>query len=105
MSQSDERLLNALRTIKDPELGLDLVTLGLIYETRRTGPEAYVRLTLTTPGCPLIATIIEDVRAAMRRIDGIEQVKVDLTFDPPWTPERMSGEARELLGFPARPPR
>lgn len=105
MSVSDERLLSALRTIKDPELGLDLVTLGLIYETRRTGSEAYVQLTLTTPGCPLIATIIEDVRAAIRRIDGIEQVKVDLTFDPPWTPDRMSDEARELLGFPARPAR
>jgi len=102
MTGTQARLLDTLRTIKDPELGLDLVTLGLIYETRLDAGQAYVRLTLTTPGCPLIATIIEDVRAAVRSLPDVREVKVDLTFDPPWTPDRMSDEARELLGFPGR---
>lgn len=102
MSAVQARLLDVLRTIKDPELGLDLVTLGLIYEANIKNGSAYVRLTLTTPGCPLIATIIEDVRAAVRSLPDIREVKVDLTFDPPWTPDRMSDEAREALGFPAR---
>lgn len=99
--KSDRRqeLLNALATIKDPELGLDLVSLGLIYETRMEGASAHVRLTLTTPGCPLAGTIIEDVRAALRFLPGVHDVSVDLTFDPPWTPDRMSHEARAALGM------
>ncbi|MBI4092738.1 MAG: metal-sulfur cluster assembly factor [Candidatus Kerfeldbacteria bacterium] len=94
------QILQALAFIKDPELGLDLVSLGLIYETKVEGSTVVVRLTLTTPGCPLISTIIDDVRAALRGISGVEAVKVDLTFDPPWTPDKMSAEAKELLGMP-----
>ncbi|MBI4426398.1 MAG: metal-sulfur cluster assembly factor [Candidatus Kerfeldbacteria bacterium] len=99
MSLSVAQVLDALRKIKDPELGLDLVSLGLIYETRLTDGHVYVRCTLTTPGCPLISTIIEDVRAAIGRLPGVTNVKVELTFDPPWTPDKMNAEAAELLGF------
>ncbi len=98
-SDRRQELLKALATIKDPELGLDLVSLGLIYETRMRGRSAQVRLTLTTPGCPLAATIVEDVRAALRALPDVSEVKVDLTFDPPWTPDRMSQEARAALGM------
>lgn len=102
--KSDRRqeLLTALATIKDPELGLDLVSLGLIYETRIQGASAHIRMTLTTPGCPLAATIIEDVRAALRSLPDVHDVSVDLTFDPPWTPDRMSQEARAALGMISR---
>lgn len=102
--KSDRRheLLMALATIKDPELGLDLVSLGLIYETWIEGASAHVRLTLTTPGCPLAGTIIEDVRAALCSLPGVQDVNVDLTFDPPWTPDRMSQEARAALGMISR---
>ncbi len=102
MSSGASAVLNALRTIKDPELGLDLVTLGLIYETRVTGRSAYVRCTLTTPACPLIGTIIDDIRRAVGGVPGIADVRVDLTFDPPWTPDKMSDEAKELLGIVGR---
>lgn len=96
---TEHDVLQALRQIKDPELGLDLVTLGLIYEVKIERGVVAVRLTLTTPGCPLISTIIDDVRAALGRLPAVEGVKVDLTFDPPWTPARMSEEAKELLGL------
>jgi metal-sulfur cluster biosynthetic enzyme len=102
MSLTVAQVRDALRSIKDPELGLDLVSLGLIYETRLRDGRVYVRCTLTTPGCPLISSIIEDVRAAIGRLPGVSAVEVELTFDPPWTPDKMSAEAAELLGF-ARP--
>lgn len=99
MSLRVTQILEALGRIKDPELGLDLVSLGLIYETAINGESVYVRCTLTTPGCPLAGTIIEDVRAAVGRLPGVSSVEVDLTFDPPWTPDKMSAEAAELLGL------
>lgn len=99
---TDGIVRRALATILDPELGLDLVTLGLIYDVRIDGRQVAIRLTLTTPGCPLIGTIVDDVRRAVLGIGPVDRVNVDLTFDPPWTPERMSDEAREQLGLPAR---
>ncbi len=97
VNQSQVR--QALAQIKDPELGLDLVTLGLVYDIRIAAGAVSIRCTLTTPGCPLIETIIDDVKRTVGAIPGVRQVEVDLTFDPPWTPERMSEEARELLGL------
>ncbi|MBI4090288.1 MAG: metal-sulfur cluster assembly factor [Candidatus Kerfeldbacteria bacterium] len=102
MSIQPGQVSEALQRIKDPELGLDLVSLGLIYETRITHGSVFIRCTLTTPGCPLASTIVEDIRAAVGRLPGVSTVEVDLTFDPPWTPDKMSTEAAELLGL-ARP--
>lgn len=99
MSPLEEQAWNLLRTVYDPELGLDVVNLGLIYELKVDPPRAYVRMTLTTPGCPLHDSMGEAVRQALSRIPGIEEVAVELTFDPPWTPARLSPEARRLLGW------
>ncbi len=90
----------ALGTIKDPELGLDLVSLGLVYHLQLRHDVVSVRMTLTTPGCPLAGTIVEDVRRTVGRLPGITSVEVDLTFDPPWTPDRMTPAAKELLAMP-----
>lgn len=88
-----------MRNVYDPELGLDVVNLGLIYALEVTPPRAYVRMTLTTPGCPLHDSMGEAVRRALLSLPGVEEVEVELTFDPPWTPARLSPEARRLLGF------
>ncbi|GAA6731419.1 MULTISPECIES: metal-sulfur cluster assembly factor [Thermus] len=90
---------NLLKTVYDPELGLDVVNLGLVYELRVEPPEAFVRMTLTTPGCPLHDSLGEAVRRALSALPGVEEVRVELTFDPPWTPARLSPEARRLLGW------
>ncbi|WP_114313437.1 metal-sulfur cluster assembly factor [Thermus caldifontis] len=99
MNPLEEQAWNLLRTVYDPELGLDVVNLGLIYELKVEPPKAYVRMTLTTPGCPLHDSMGDAVRQALSRIPGIEEVEVELTFEPPWTPDRLSPEARKLLGW------
>jgi len=88
-----------LENVYDPELGLDVVNLGLIYELRVDPPLAYVRMTLTTPGCPLHDSMGDAVRQALSHMPGVEEVRVELTFDPPWTPARLSEKARRALGW------
>lgn len=101
MSASLQKAIrSALATVKDPELGLDLVSLGLVYGIRIDDGTALVQMSLTTPACPLAPTIVEHVRSAVSGVEGVQDVKVDLTFDPPWTPARMSEEARSILGLP-----
>lgn len=95
----EDQAWNLLRTVYDPELGLDVVNLGLVYELKVEPPKAYVLMTLTTPGCPLHDSMGEAVRRALMGLPGVEEVEVELTFDPPWTPARLSPEARRLLGW------
>ncbi|MDM7324855.1 MAG: metal-sulfur cluster assembly factor [Thermus sp.] len=99
MSPLEEQAWNLLRSVYDPELGLDVVNLGLIYELQVEPPRAYVRMTLTTPGCPLHDSMGDAVRQALSRLPGVEEVEVEVTFEPPWTPDRLSEEAKRLLGW------
>jgi metal-sulfur cluster biosynthetic enzyme len=84
-----ERVTEALRGVIDPELGLSVVDLGLIYGVAIEGGRVHVTMTLTAPGCPLHAVMADWVRQAVRGTAGVEAVDVRLTFDPPWTPARM----------------
>ncbi len=96
----EEEVWNALREIVDPEVGAKLVDLGLIYEVRvDNGNEVYVKMTLTVPGCPLMNDMPAQVEERIKEIEGVKKVTVQLTFDPPWTPERMSKELREAYGW------
>ena len=95
----EDQAWEVLRQVYDPELALDVVNLGLIYELRLNPPEAYVRMTLTTRGCPLHDAIQSGVEAALRTLPGIQQVQVELTWEPPWSPARLSPEARQVLGW------
>lgn len=96
----DPEILRALRAVVDPELGINVVDLGLIYECFREGEQATVVMTMTTPACPLHETITEDVKTAVADLcQGVKSVEVKLVFEPRWTPERMSDEAREQLGY------
>lgn len=95
----EEQAWVLLETVYDPELGLDVVNLGLIYDLWVEPPRAYVRMTLTTPGCPLHDSMGEAVKQALSRLPGVEEVAVEVTFEPPWTPDRLSPKARRLLGW------
>ena len=92
-------VLGALTAVIDPELGVDVVNLGLVYEVSVVGAAVSVRMTLTTTGCPLHATIEEQVRACVAAVPGVEQVDVELVWDPPWTPMSMTEEGKRQLGF------
>lgn len=96
----DPLLTAALRSVIDPELGIDIVSLGLVYAAERVGDRAVVKLTMTTPTCPLGESIANDARAALEAVPGVNLAEIDLVFEPRWTPERLSPEARARLGYP-----
>ncbi|HEY5161328.1 MAG TPA: metal-sulfur cluster assembly factor [Gaiellaceae bacterium] len=89
----------ALRQVFDPELGLDIVELGLLYDVKFVGNEVKVFYSLTSIGCPAGPLIHQQILEALREIPGIEKAVLELVWDPPWTPERMSEDAKLLLGF------
>ena len=96
----EDTVREALREVIDPELGESLVDLGLIYDIRIDGSRVNVDLTLTTPGCPLHASLHAAAERAVRlMVPGVEEVQVNLVFEPRWTPERMSAAAKQRLGF------
>ncbi|HWG84329.1 MAG TPA: metal-sulfur cluster assembly factor [Deinococcales bacterium] len=88
-----------LTQVVDPELGLDIVDLGLVYDVQVDLPTARVTMTLTTPGCPLHDSMTDGVREALSRLPGVRDVQVDLVWEPRWTPERMTEGARRRLGW------
>jgi metal-sulfur cluster biosynthetic enzyme len=92
-------IVNALHTVEDPELGMDIVELGLFYDVEIDGPKVKVIHTLTSMGCPAGPMIQEDIHNATAAVEGVEEVEVELTFDPPWTPDKMSDDAKFILGF------
>ena len=96
---SKEEVVEALREVEDPELGMDIVELGLFYDAEIEGPNVKVHYTLTSMGCPVGPMIQEDIERVVTQIPGVESVESELTFDPPWTPERMSDDAKFILGF------
>lgn len=89
---------SALSTVEDPELGLDIVSLGLVYAIEHERGRVRVVHTLTSMGCPLGPVIERDIRSALDCVDGVESVDVELVFEPPWSPEKMGDDARFLLG-------
>ena len=94
-----EDVVNALHTVEDPELGMDIVELGLFYDAEIDGEKVKVIHSLTSMGCPAGPMIQEGIADAVRSVDGVGEVEVELTFDPPWTPDRMSDDAKFILGF------
>jgi metal-sulfur cluster biosynthetic enzyme len=94
-----EDVLEALRQVEDPELGMDIVELGLLYDVEVQGRRVKVTHSLTSMGCPAGPMIQEDINRVAREIPGVEDVAIELTWDPPWTPERMSDDAKFILGI------
>jgi metal-sulfur cluster biosynthetic enzyme len=99
MAVTEKDVRSALKTVKDPELGLDLVVLGLVYDIEVKENNAHVVISLTSPLCPVAGQIVDDAKQAVLDVDGIDDAEVELTFDPPWTPERISPLIRSSLGL------
>lgn len=99
MAVTEKDVRNALKTVKDPELGLDLVVLGLVYDIDVKDDRAHVVISLTSPMCPVAGQIVEDAKQAVLGVEGLADAEVELTFDPPWTPERISPLIRSSLGL------
>src|SRR5438034_4706256 len=98
MATVDE-VTDALRDVIDPELGLDFVELGLIYGVEVDGGAVHVTFTLTSPGCPIGPQVTEQIEEFVGEVDGVASVESTMVFTPPWTPERMSEDAKFALGF------
>ena len=94
-----DEVIEALRQVEDPELGMDIVDLGLLYDVEVEGQRVKVTHSLTSMGCPVGPLIQEDINRVTRELPGVEDVDVELTWDPPWTPEKMSDDAKFILGF------
>lgn len=99
MAVTEKDVKKALRGVKDPELNLDLVVLGLVYDVNVDGARVDVTMSLTSPMCPVAGQIVEDAKNAVLGVEGVEEADVQLTFDPPWTPERISPLIRASLGL------
>lgn len=96
---TEDSVRKALRKVKDPELNLDLVVLGLIYNIDIKGGHVDVTMSLTSPACPVAGEIVKQAREAAEQVEGVESAEVELTFSPPWTPERIPPMIRSALGL------
>ena len=96
---TEEEVNEALEEVIDPELGLDFVSLGLVYDVEIKNGEVYITFTLTTPACPIGPQVTEQMREFVGELDGVEKVHPKMIFDPPWSPEMMSEDAKFALGF------
>ena len=95
-----EDVMKVLEEVIDPEIGLNVVDLGLIYDVEINDDNVVkIKMTLTTPGCPLGAFIAADVDRRIKAMEGVKDAMVEITFDPPWTPDRMSERAKKALGY------
>ena len=94
-----EDVIEALHGVEDPALGMDIVELGLLYDAEVEGPKVHITYSLTSMGCPVGPLIEQQIREVVEGIEGVEDVEAELTWDPPWSPERMSDDAKFILGF------
>jgi metal-sulfur cluster biosynthetic enzyme len=97
---TSEVVRRALRAVKDPELNLNIIDIGLVYDVMvGDAGDVQVRMTLTSPGCPAGTEIIDDVKRVVSDLEGVKSVEVELVWDPYWTPEKMDPRVRAFLGF------
>ena len=94
-----DRILTALRTVNDPELNVNVVDLGLIYTIQTHEDQIVVEMTLTTPACPAGPEILRNAVSALEKLEGVSKANVKLVMSPPWSPDRLSDEARDVLGI------
>ena len=94
-----EQVVEALRNVHDPELGINIVDLGLVYGVDIDADTVHVSYTLTTMGCPIGPMIEAEIKAFLSNVEGVHEVDAELVLRPPWTPEMMSDEAKAALGF------
>ena len=96
---TEEDVYEALEEVIDPELGLDFVSLGLVYDVAIEDEDVYVTFTLTTPACPIGPQVSEQMKEFVGEVEGVEEVVPTMVFTPPWTPDKMSEDAKFALGY------
>lgn len=96
---SEETVRNALRQVKDPELEMNIIELGLVYDVEIEDGNVRVKMTLTSPGCPAGPMITNDAYRVLRALEGVKDVNIDIVWEPYWTPERIDPKVRALLGL------
>jgi metal-sulfur cluster biosynthetic enzyme len=94
---SEEEVWEALKVVTDPEIGIDVVNLGLVYGVDIEDSKVKIRMTLTSMGCPATGLIEFQAQEAVKTVDGVDDAVVEWTFDPPWSPDRMTEEGRDML--------
>ena len=94
-----EAIYEALKSVYDPEIPVNVVDLGLVYDVQVTDSDVYVQMTLTFPGCGMGPYIGQQAEWAIQELDGVEEVQIEMVFDPPWSPELISESARAELGI------
>lgn len=99
MTNLEGKIRSSLKKVLDPELRINIVDLGLVYDVREEGGKVEVEMTLTSPGCPLAGVIDERIKEVVGKIKGVKKITVEIIWDPPWTEEMMSDEAKAELGF------
>jgi metal-sulfur cluster biosynthetic enzyme len=99
MGPAEDDIVEALENVIDPELGLDFVSLGLVYAVEIEGADVHVTFTLTSPGCPIGPQVSEQMKEFVSEVEGVERVFPKMTFSPPWSPDRMSDDAKFALGY------
>ncbi len=97
--EKEEKVLNMLKTVYDPEIPVNIYDLGLIYEVNIEDTSCHIKMTLTAPSCPAADFLVEDVRQKVASVDGIDNVDVEIVFEPEWDKDMMSEEAKLELGF------
>lgn len=96
---SADTVRQALRQVKDPELDMNIVDLGLVYDVEVDGGMVRINMTLTSPGCPAGPMITNDIYKAVRALEGVSDVDIDIVWEPYWTPERIDPKIRAMMGF------
>ena len=94
-----ETIRQALRQVKDPELDLNIIDLGLVYDVEVTGGDVRIDMTLTSPGCPAGPMITNDAYKAVRALEGVKDVNIEIVWEPYWTPDRIDPKIRAMMGF------
>jgi metal-sulfur cluster biosynthetic enzyme len=96
---TEDQVREALKQVEDPEIGLNIVDLGLVYDVEIEGARVHIRMTLTSPGCPVGPQLLNGSKKVVQELEGVEQVDVELVWEPFWTPDRVNPEYRAILGF------
>lgn len=96
---TEEEVLEVLRECYDPEIPINIVDLGLVYKVEIQGEKVYLQMTLTAPGCPVSGYLKDDVTNKLLSLKGVKEAEVDIVWEPVWTPDKMSEDAKKQLGW------
>ncbi len=94
-----EEILEQLKQVSDPEIGMDIVNLGLVYDIEINNDRVYIKMTMTAPTCPVTPWILSEAQRVVENLENVEAADVELVWDPPWNPSMMTDEAKEALNM------